>query len=43
MRDRTTGFRESLLLALVRALLPARGRHRAGPSRPAVHARGVSG
>lgn len=29
MRERTAGFIESLLLALARALLPARGRHRA--------------
>jgi hypothetical protein len=33
MRERIAGFIESLLLALVRALLPARGRHRAVPSR----------
>lgn len=31
MRERIAGFCELLLLALVRALLPARGRHRAAP------------
>ncbi|MXM68492.1 hypothetical protein GR925_35055 [Streptomyces sp. HUCO-GS316] len=34
MRERTAAFIESLLLALVRALLPARGRHRAVPVPP---------
>ncbi|GHI06685.1 hypothetical protein AQI88_30490 [Streptomyces cellostaticus] len=33
MRARTAGFIESLLLLLIRALLPARGRHRAVPAR----------
>ncbi|MGW1745450.1 hypothetical protein ACWCRD_07515 [Streptomyces sp. NPDC002092] len=32
MRERTAGFIELLLLAIVRALLPARGRHRAAPA-----------
>ncbi|CAM5649056.1 hypothetical protein [Streptomyces aurantiogriseus] len=36
MRERTAGFIESLLLLLVRALLPARGRHRAALAQPAV-------
>ena len=33
MAERIAGFCEWLLLALVRALLPARGRHRAVPAR----------
>ncbi|MFJ8107579.1 hypothetical protein [Streptomyces sp. NPDC096132] len=36
MRERTAGFIEWLLLALVRALLPTRGRHRTAPAQPAV-------
>jgi hypothetical protein len=32
MRERTARFVELLLIALVRALLPARGRHRAAPA-----------
>ncbi|WP_210592526.1 hypothetical protein [Streptomyces sp. GESEQ-35] len=32
MRERTARCIESLLLVLIRALLPARGRHRAAPS-----------
>ncbi|MCX3063888.1 hypothetical protein [Streptomyces beihaiensis] len=34
MRERTALLVESLLLALVRALLPARGRHRVNPAQP---------
>ncbi|WP_106980866.1 hypothetical protein [Streptomyces fulvoviolaceus] len=34
MRERIAGFCELLLLALVRALLPARGRHRATLPQP---------
>ncbi|MEU9284223.1 hypothetical protein AB0D57_05710 [Streptomyces sp. NPDC048275] len=34
MAECTVGFLELLLLALVRALLPARGRHRAAPVQP---------
>lgn len=34
MRARTAGLIDSLLLSLVRALLPARGRHRAGTPQP---------
>jgi hypothetical protein len=36
MRERTARLIESLLTALVRALLPTRGRHRAAPPRPHV-------
>ncbi|MDO0913770.1 hypothetical protein QQM39_23960 [Streptomyces sp. DT2A-34] len=31
MRERTAGLMKSLLIALVRVLLPSRGRHRAAP------------
>lgn len=34
MRERTARLIESLLIALVRALLPTRGRHRAAPPQP---------
>lgn len=34
MSERMAGFCELLFLALVRALLPARGRHRAAPFQP---------
>ncbi|MCX5049184.1 hypothetical protein OG895_17695 [Streptomyces sp. NBC_00201] len=34
MRERIAGLCESLLLAIVHALLPAHGRHRAGPAQP---------
>lgn len=36
MRERTARLLESLLIALVRALLPTRGRHRAAPPQPHV-------
>lgn len=40
MRERIAGLRELLLLALLRALLPARGRHRAAvPPQPPVQRR----
>lgn len=34
MRERTARLIESLLVALVRALLPTQGRHRAAPPQP---------
>jgi hypothetical protein len=39
MRERTSRVIESLLLALVRVLLPARGRHRAAPAQLPATAR----
>ncbi|MCF1598664.1 hypothetical protein [Streptomyces muensis] len=34
MRERTAGLMKPLLIALVRVLLPSRGRHRAAPPQP---------
>ena len=39
MRERVSGLCELVLLAMVRALLPARGRHRALGARPPVRER----
>lgn len=36
MRERTAGLMKSLLIALVRVLLPGRGQHRAAPPQPPV-------
>lgn len=39
MRERTAGLMKSLLIALVRVLLPSRGRHRAAPPQPPLTTR----
>ncbi|MEY9992423.1 hypothetical protein ABIE67_004455 [Streptomyces sp. V4I8] len=39
MRERTARLIESLLIALVRVLLPTRGRHRATPPQPPLATR----
>ena len=36
MRERTAGLMKSLLVALIRVLLPSQGRHRAAPPQPPV-------